>query len=1262
MKRVRLPLLLLIACGACGGVGGQVQTIYEPYSITTLAGTPPGSADGTGSNARLDGPVGMAADNAGNIYVADANNSTIRKITPGGVVTTLAGSAGHDGNANGTGDKARFFFPRSVAVDSSGNIYVADSNNYTIRKVTPEAIVTTIAGLAGVAGSADGSGSAARFDFPIGIALDGDNTLYVTDGVDNTIRKILLTPGAAATVSTFAGSPGQSGNVDGTGSAAHFTVPSGVAVDGAGNVFVADSQDQTIRKITTEAVVSTFAGTPGTPGRADGTGQNARFNLPVAVAIDKSDNIYVADSSNQTIRQVTPDRVVTTLAGSPGEPGNVDGIGDTARFNRPRGVTVTNTGNVYVADGHNNTIRQLTPARAVSTFAGLSGAGSVDGLGVAARFNFPNGVAVDAADNLYIADVVNDTIRKIDPNGFVTTLAGMPGVAGSADGKGGAAQFNLPRGIAVDSLGNVYVGDWMNNTIRKVTPDGVVTTLAGAPPPALPGNVDGIGSEARFNNPYGVAVNAAGTLLYVADSQNDTIRKITFTANGEACVTPFAGNAAHPPGSNDGTGLAARFDMPEGVALDSAGNLYVADNLNDTIRKITPEAVVTTLAGLAGDPNSVDATGEQARFWSPKGVAVDSAGNVYVGDSFNDSLRKVTPDGKVSTLAGSPGRAGALDGPGSVARFDQPAGTAIDKAGRLFVVDGTNSTIRVGVAAPPVIKSITSPDVVTAVVGNPFVYQFQADGAQSLKAPDSVPGLMFDSTLSAVKGTPTAAGSYQIELSASNAIGETTGTLLLNVQPAPFAEGVVVSGAGATGATGHFFSYQVRAAGFTSGATVTANTLPAGLTMNPVTGIISGVLPAQLFVDPASELTTSIPAQDGSSLIILTVQDNVSQVTSTLDLTFTSDTSIPVISSPSEATLLVGRAFTYTIFAPSSADPVSDPTTYAYDGVLPAGLTFDTKTGTISGSYNPQAERTPSTRVWKGLAGGPPNFVGSVQLFARNSKGTGTIPLLFTLAPPGAGNLSTRLKVGAGDDALIGGFIIDGNAPKQVLLRAIGPSLNINGVPLADALQDTTLELHDSHGLLLLYNDDWRLSQEAEILATSLAPPNDRESAILCTLIPGSYTAILRGKNNATGIGLVEVYDLGTASLNIESQSQLVNISTRGNVQTGDDIMIGGFIIEGNSSSDVVIRALGPELTGEGVFGALQDPVLDLYDSNGVLLASNDDWESAQEAELLFTGLAPSNPHESAILQSLEPGSYSATVSGKNGSTGVALMEVYVLP
>ena len=282
-----------------------------------------------------------------------------------------------------------------------------------------------------------------------------------------------------------------------------------------------------------------------------------------------------------------------------------------------------------------------------------------------------------------------------------------------------------------------------------------------------------------------------------------------------------------------------------------------------------------------------------------------------------------------------------------------------------------------------------------------------------------------------------------------------------------------------------------------------------------------------------------------------------------------------------------------------------------------------------------------------------PCFLANIGSFWN---GTGTIPLVFFLPPIGTVNISTRLAVGAGDTVLIGGFIITGNAPKKVLIRGIGPSL-----PVAGALQDTTLELHDSSGLLGS-NDNWRDSQEQEIIDTTIPPTSNLESAIIAILEPGAYTAILSGKNNTTGVGLVEVYDLGTASFDVLSQAQLVNISTRALVQTGDNVMIGGFIISGTNPTNVLLRAIGPELTAQGVAGALQDTTLELHDVNGALLASNDDWQTDQEQEIIDTTVPPTDPRESAIVSALGAGAYTAIVQGKNATTGVGLVEVYVLP
>jgi len=414
-----------------------------------------GGANGTGSAARFVLPEGMAVDSAGNIYVADTDASTIRKITPGGVVSTFAGSFTKAGPQNGTGSAARFNLPTDVAVDSSNNVYVADSNNCTIRKITPAAAVTTLAGLASP-GHTNGTGSAARFDFPQGVAVDTTGKIYVADSVESAIRKI--TP--SAVVSTFAGLPGTSGYVDATGTAARFAFPRWLTVGPLNNVYVGDTFNFVVRKITPSAAVSSVVTNP-----ANGAGEVR------GVAVDSSGNIYTADLPHHTIRKITPDGTATIFAGLNDTPGSANGIGSVARFSFPTGLAVDGAGNVYVADNGNNTIRKITPAAKVTTFAGSAGVfGSADGTGVAAQFYGQFGVAVDHSGNVFVTDTGNNTIRKITPARVVTTLGGLALSPGTSDGAGITARFNSPRGVAVDSAGNIYVGDTGNHTIRVGTP------------------------------------------------------------------------------------------------------------------------------------------------------------------------------------------------------------------------------------------------------------------------------------------------------------------------------------------------------------------------------------------------------------------------------------------------------------------------------------------------------------------------------------------------------------------------------------------------------------------------------------------------------------------------------------------------------------------------------------------------------------------------------------------------------------------------
>lgn len=318
-----------------------------------------------------------------------------------------------------------------------------------------------LAGVSGLMGSADGTGNVARFKNSLGIAVDANGTVYVGDSGNFTVRKIV--PSGAVT--TLAGVAGVRDYRDGTGAAARFSLPCGVAVDALGNVWVADRGNSVVRKITPTGAVTALAGSPGVEGSVDGTGTEARFSGVIAVAIDAAGNLFAVEDLNATVRKITAAGEVTTYAGSARQPGSADATGAAARFAGPSGIAMDRAGNVYVADTDNHTIRKITPGRVVSTLAGAAGVfGAADGQGRTARFNTPRGLAVDAAGFLYVADSGNDRIRRVAPDGTVTTLAG--GGTGDADGGPAAAQFNQPGGVAVDAAGNLFIADTGNQLIR----------------------------------------------------------------------------------------------------------------------------------------------------------------------------------------------------------------------------------------------------------------------------------------------------------------------------------------------------------------------------------------------------------------------------------------------------------------------------------------------------------------------------------------------------------------------------------------------------------------------------------------------------------------------------------------------------------------------------------------------------------------------------------------------------------------------------
>jgi sugar lactone lactonase YvrE len=1007
--------------------------------------------DGTGNNARLLNPTGIAVDSAGTIYVADGGDHTVRKVTAGGVVTTFAGGSGQGGSADGNGTNARFVYPFALAVDAAGTVYVTDIGNHNIRKITADGNVTTLAGSAGVSGRLDGTGTAATFSFPQGIVADAAGNVFVADTNNSTIRKITAT----GVVTTFAGVAGQTGTADGTGGSALFNYPFGLAVDVAGNLYVADNGSSTIRKITTGGTVSTFAGSPGLSGSADGQGTGARLDHPSAVSVDAAGNVYVIDTSNQTVRKITTGGSVSTLAGSPGLGGRADGTGAAARFFYPGGLAVTSTGTVYVADTGNHTLRTVTAAGAASTLAGATGlSGIADGFGGEALFAYPDGVAVDGAGNLFVADHNNHTIRKVSSAGQVTTFAGAAGISGSADGTGGGARFNGPTGVAVDGSGNVYVADAGNTSIRKITSAGVVSTFAGASGSA--GSSDGTGSAARFNAPQGIAVDSAGN-VYVADTNNSTVRKIT----AAGAVTTLAGVAGQT-GTLDGAGGSARFNGPYAIAVDGAGNVYVADFFNATIRKITAAGTVSTLAGLAGQAGLADGTGTAAKFNQPYGVAVDGGGNVFVADTYNRAVRKITAGGSVSTLNGTN------------SRFYYPQGIAIDSAGNIYLADGDNQSITRGVllTPPPSGGTVASVSVTSG-------------GSASFST-----------------GTALASTTYQWELSTNDGL---TWAAVANNSTYSGATTTTLSIANATTAmSGSRYRAQLAnpAGASTSGS--------ATLTVT-VSGTNTGTGPT----GTARLINVSVRTFVGTG-------DNILAV------------GFGLTGAGSKSLVIRGVGPTLAAFGVTGV--LGNPVLGLYDGASlfmtsntgwGGGATLATAFASV-GAFALPANSADSALV-QTLSSGA---TYSIIINGANST-TGVALAEVYDADPGTPstrltNVSARAFSGTGVNALTAGFVIGGSGTDTLLIRAIGPGLTPFGV--GGVIATPVLTLYDSNGTVIQTNAGWgggaALVAAFSAVGAFQLPAGSADAALLVTLPNGLYTVQVSGAGNTTGVGLIEVYEM----------------------------------------------------------------------------------------------------------------------------------------
>ena len=657
----------------------------QPYNISTLVGGVP-RAVAAASNAATGQPQRVAVDSSGNLYFTSLH--CVYRMRPGGALTLVAGNgrAGFGGDG-GPAAQAQLNTPRGLALDGSGNLYVADSGNHRIRKVAPDGTITTVAGstIAGYYGDG-GAAIAGLLRLPSGVAVDGSGNLYIADTGNHVIREV--TPDGTISTLTGIGGAGFAGDT-GPPSGGVIANPEDVAVDGSGNLYIADTGNLCVRKIASD-VISTVAGR-GTDTSDGVQATTAALNGPFALAVDSAGNFYVAEWGSSRIRKVDTKGVITTVAGTGTAGfGGDGGPAAKAQLSTPAGLALDSAGNLYIADFGNNRIRQVSSSGNIATVAGngnfwYSGDG---GAATSAQLNGPTGIAVDAGGNVYFADTLNHRVRKMSPDGTITTVAGTgTGGFGGDGGAAGAAQLNQPFGLALAAAGNLYIADMQNHRVRQVRPAGSITTAAGSATPGFGGD-GGAPSSAQLNYPTGVAVDTAGN-LYIAEHGNQRVRVVS---NG--VITTLAGNGLGTYAGDGGAAAQASLNGPTGVAVDGSGNVFIADTGNNVIRMVSPDRYIITVAGTGvlgysgeGGPAA------SAQLVAPTAVVRDASGNLYITA---DSRILIAPvGGSIATIAGNgkPGYTGD-GGPATDALVNAPRGLAVDAFGNVYVADTLNNAIR----------------------------------------------------------------------------------------------------------------------------------------------------------------------------------------------------------------------------------------------------------------------------------------------------------------------------------------------------------------------------------------------------------------------------------------------------------------------------------------------------------------------------------------------------------------------------------------
>jgi sugar lactone lactonase YvrE len=705
-----------------------------------------------------------------------------------------------------------------------------------------------------------------------------------------------------------------------------------------------------------------------------------------------------------------------------------------------------------------------------TTLAGAAGEpGYVFGTGLNARMKNPLGVAVDSSGNLYVADTGSETIMKISSAGVVTPFSGVPldlqATPSFVDGPPNSAQFEGLEGICIDASGTLYVTD--SAFVRMISSTGVVTTLAGGGEDTNPSaSGDGVGNQATFGSPQGIAADNKGN-LFVADSTNNTIREVDIATTRVSTIAGFAPLF----GSTDGTGSAARFSLPYGVAVDSSGNVYVADRGDYTIRMITPAAVVTTLAGSSGSIGSADGTGAAAQFYSLNAIAVDAGGNLYVTEA-NNTIRKITSAGAVTTLAGTSNTGGSSNGTGAAALFNDPYGVAVDTAGDMFVADINNDTIRERYAAPNSAPSITTqPAGQSVAIGASATFTVAASGVpvpsyQWLLDGSYVPGGT-NPTLTIENVQASNLGSYSVIITNSGGVVTSSSATLSSPGVTPTAP---------TGPSQSFFSNISTRAQVGTGAGIEI----AGF-------VVSG---------PPGSTEQLLLRADGYSLLQFQISGYLLQPVLTLfDSSGAQIATNSSWSASSNSAQIASAAASVGAFAFTAPDA-----SFGVDSALLLNLPPGAYTAQISG------------------------MGGTTGISLAEIYQVGSGPAQLT-------NISTRADVGSGALVEIAGLVVQGAQPAQVLIRAVGPTLstfNVSGV-----LAQPTLTVVDAAGDTVATNTGWSTNANAAAIASTASsvgafalPAGSADCALLLTLQPGAYTAIVSGVGGTSGVALVEAYQV----------------------------------------------------------------------------------------------------------------------------------------